>query len=268
MVLTPLGQSPLGGTFPVGVGFILKRGKRFGQTGNRCGIENQIRFNIPVFVGDEGPDFSFTFYHQTHRDRLHPTGRESTGDSLPKQWGSLVAHDAIEYASGLLGVDPIHVDGAGLFKGFANFTFGDGVEDHPLGRVHVVAERFGQVPRNGFALAVKVGGKPNGVGGLGFFPKLGDGLFAVAHHLVARLEVVFEVDARYGFFHALARFGRQVADMPHAGLDVKGAQIGLQRSQVLLDGFGFRRAFHNHKIGGVLATRCFRTRLLFGQWGS
>ena len=179
------------------------------------------------------------------------TGRESTGDPLPKQWGGLVAHDAIEYASGLLGVDPIHVDGAGLFKGFAYFTFGDGVEDHPLGRVHVVAERFGQVPRNGFALAVKVGGKPNGIGGLGFFPKLGDGLFAVAHHLVARLEVVFEVDARYGFFHALARFGRQVADMPHAGLDVKGAQIGLQRTQVLLDGFGFRRAFHNHKIGGV-----------------
>ena len=68
-----------------------------------------------------------------------------------------------------MGIDPVHVDGTGLLKGFANFTLGDGVEDHPLGRVHIVAEGFGQVPRNGFTLTVKVGGKPDGVGGFGFF---------------------------------------------------------------------------------------------------
>ena len=131
-----------------------------------------------------------------------------------------------------------------------------------------MAEGFGQVPRNGFTLPVKVGGKPDGVGGFGFFPELGDGLLAVAHHLVARFELVFEVDPWHSFFHALAGFGWQIADMAHTGLDVKSAQVGFQWTQVLLDGFGFRRAFHNHQVGSVVATGCFRTRLLLGQWGS
>ena len=268
VVLTPLGQPLFGGPFAIGIGFVLQHGERLGQAGNRCGIQDQVGFDFPVFVGDEGSNLSFAFHHQTHRHRLHPAGRESTGDPLPQQRGGLVAHDAIEDAAGLLSIDPVHVDGTWLLKGFANFTLGDGIEDHPLGRVHIVAEGFGQVPRNGFTLTVKVGGKPDGVGGFGFFPKLGDGLLAVAHHLVARLEIVFEVDPRHGFLHALARFGRQVTDMAHTGLDVKSAQIGFQWTQVLLDRLGFRRAFHNHQVGGVVATGCFRTRLLLGQWGS
>src|SRR5207253_1298555 len=89
------------------------------------------------------------------------SGRETAGDFFPEERGDLVAHDAVEDAPRLLGVDTVLVDGVGLSERLLDVTLGDGREDDALGVAALDAQFLREVPRDGLTLAIEVGGEPD-----------------------------------------------------------------------------------------------------------
>ena len=65
-------------------------------------------------------------------------------------------NQAIQHATGLLGVDQMLVNGAGILNGFENGVFGDFVKNNALDLVVFEFEGFFQMPGDGFSLAVVV----------------------------------------------------------------------------------------------------------------
>jgi nucleotide-binding universal stress UspA family protein len=171
------------------------------------------------------------------RSRSH-TSRIATDCTRP-------AERAIEEASALLGVDEAQIKIASVVDGALNGGRGDLVKDHPLdGDLGV--ENFLEVPGNGLALAVFVGGEVELVnffeGGFEF----AHDLLTVARHDVDRLEVVVDVDAQSSPLLALHRgrdVGRtlwQVADVANGGLD------DVVLPEHALDTCRFRDRFHDY----------------------
>ncbi len=72
------------------------------------------RGDLPVFLGDEGPDVALAVGDQPHGDRLNAAGAQvARTHLLPQERAELIADKAIEEPSGLLGVDHVHVDRPG-----------------------------------------------------------------------------------------------------------------------------------------------------------
>ena len=152
-------------------------------------------------------------------------------DLLPQHRADLVAVQPVQDASGLLRVDQVVVQVAGIFGGRADGRLGDLVEHHPLDR-DAGLQRLQQVPGDGLALAVTVSGQIELVDVFEQALELGDGALLLGADDVERLEVVIDVDAEPG-----PRLGlvlrrhvgggpRQVADVPAGRLDdVVGAQV-------------------------------------------
>ena len=115
------------------------------------------------------------------------TLRHSTGRDL-------VAVEAVEDAAGLLGVDQPGVEVAGVVDRALDGLLGDLVEHHPLDR-HLGLEHLEQVPGDGLALAVLIGGEEELVGVLEEPLELGDLLLLVGVDDVVGLEAVVDVDA-------------------------------------------------------------------------
>ena len=85
------------------------------------------------------------------------------------------------------------VELAGVVDGALDRLLGDLVEDHPLDR-DLGLEHLEQVPRDGLALAVLIGGEVELVGVLEQPLELGDLLLLVRVDDVVRLEAVVDVD--------------------------------------------------------------------------
>jgi hypothetical protein len=77
---------------------------------------------------------------------------------MVRRVGSLVAHQPVEDAAGLLGVDLPLVDVAGNLHGGQHGVAGDLLEQHPVSG-HLAADLVGHVPGDGFAFPVGVGGE-------------------------------------------------------------------------------------------------------------
>src|SRR5699024_10204373 len=147
--------------------------------------------------------------------------------------GDLVAVQAVEDASGLLGVHQVGVQLAGVLRGGEDRGLGDLVEDHPLDR-DLGLEDLEQVPRDGLTLAVGVCGQQELVHAGQFLLELGDLLLLVRAHHVDGLEVVVGVDPepRPPLLLVLGGDVRgalgQVADVPDRRLhDVVRAEVRL-----------------------------------------
>jgi len=108
------------------------------------------------------------------------------------------------------------------------------VEDHPAHR-HRRLEDLQEVPRDGLALAVLVGGEEQLVRALEGTLELGNLLLLVGVHHVVGLEVGVDVDGESAEAALLlrdrqVRGGREVTDVPDAGLDlVACAEVALDR---------------------------------------
>jgi hypothetical protein len=72
------------------------------------------RRDRPVLDRQERADLALALDDQAQRDRLHAAGGQPLLDRLPEHRAGLVADQAVQDATGLLGVDLLHVDLAGL----------------------------------------------------------------------------------------------------------------------------------------------------------
>jgi len=98
----------------------------------RLAVFLQIGRDGPVFLRDELPDFLLALDDQPQRDGLHPPCRQARLDALPEHRRSLVAHQPVEDAPRLLGVDFALIDVEGIGQRFGDGVFRDLVEQHPL----------------------------------------------------------------------------------------------------------------------------------------
>src|SRR6185369_11928549 len=163
----------------------------------------------------------------------------------------LVAHEPVEYPAGLLRVDLLVVELAGMLEGLLDRPFGDLVEDHPADLLACPgAQLLGQVPADGLALAVGVGGQVDRAGIAGRRFQLLHHLLAGGQDLVLGLEALLHVDAE-------PLLG-QVADVPHGGLHLEVPP------EVLVDRLRLGRRLDDDEVLGHYdnASRNYSTRLV------
>ena len=226
----------------------------------------QVSVDFPVFLRHESTDFALTLDHQLDRHGLHTTGRQAPGDLGPQQRRHHVAHDAVEEAARLLGVHPSDVQLTRLREGFLNRLLGDFVEHHALVAAVVAADGFTQVPGDGLPFAVQVGCEVDGVGILGQTTQLVDHLFLTRQDLVLGFPACFRVDAHAGhqlparlllrrqcrgLSRSFAALGTRLLGRTGRTAGGKVSDVADTRlhhvlvAQVLVDGLGLGRGFHN-----------------------
>lgn len=189
---------------------------------------------VPVLGGAEGDALALPLDDETGRHGLHTAGRQARHDLLPQNRRDLVAVEAVEDAAGLLGVDHALVELARVGDGAADRVLGDLVEDHPVDG-NLGLQDLEEVPRDGLALAVLIGGEEEFVGVLQQVLELLDLSLLVSVDHVDRLEVVLDVHAEAAHLagvllgHLRGAVGK-VTDVPDARFDdIAGAEIALDR---------------------------------------
>ena len=229
---------------------------------------------VPVLLGDEAADLVLAVDDHPGGDRLHPAGGQAAPDLLPQQRAELVADDAVQHAPGLLGVHQVHVDGPGVPYALLHDVPGDLVEGDAAHGLVRDPQQLLQMPGDGLALAVRVGGQIDGGAALRLFFQFVDGALAALDGAVVRPEAVFDVHAE----HAL----RKIPQMAH------GRGHPVPAPQIFSDGLRLRRRLHDHEIGLALcheavlsvsfvlsqdrapAGRCPQERIVYltyGIWG-
>ena len=234
---------PVEGDEPGGEGGLLAGGDvHGGQDGGEGGL------HPPVGGGAEGHALALALDDEAGGHRLHAPGGQAGTDLAPQDRADLIAHEAIQDAAGLLGVDEVDVQLAGVVQGPGDGLAGDLGEDHATHR-HLGLEDLLEVPGDGLALTVVVGGQVELVGLLEGLLELGDRLLLVGVDDVVGGEVVLDVDRELpvgALLHGGGQLGglRQVADVPHGGLDVE------LRTQVAGDGAHLVGGLHDDELGG------------------
>src|SRR5882724_5665403 len=186
----------------------------------RLAVLLEIGLDGPVLLRDELADLLLALADQSQRYGLHPTRRQAGLDALPEERGRLVADQAVEHAARLLRVDFPLVDVEGMRQRVGDRVLGDLVEqDAP--HLAAVRELARHVPRDGLALAIRVGGEEHPLRGFRGLLDFGEGLGLLLDGHVLGREAVLDVHAQLAL--------RQIAQVPHRRLD------GVARAQVLAD---------------------------------
>ena len=173
-------------------------------------VRGECRRHRPVLDGLEGQYLPLPVRDQAHGHRLHTPGGKPWADLFGQNGADLVADDPVQFPTGLLGVYPVHVNGARVQQGGVDRRLGDLVELNPS-RVSK-AEGFLQVPGDRLAFTVRVRSEIDFAGVLDSSPQFGDNVLSLRDDDVGRREVVLQVNRQLLF--------REVADVPHARLDL------------------------------------------------
>ena len=197
-------------------------------------LVEELRVERPVFLGLEALDLLFALVHHARGDGLHTARGKTAAHLLPKERGQLVAHDAVEHAARLLRVHEVLVDLARARDALLHDVLRDLVEGHAPGLLIVQVEQILEMPRDGFALAVRVRREIDGVALLRGLLQLADQGLLAADGLIIGLEIVLDVDAQLAL--------GQVAQMAHAGLD------RVAPAEIFPDGFRLGRRLDDHQI--------------------
>jgi hypothetical protein len=198
----------LGGLGVADLGLLSADLGQIGHEGGRLG-PGQGGAQHPVFLGHEGQALLLAVHDELEGHGLHAPGGDAALDLLPQQRRDLVAHQPVEHAPGLLGVEEVLVQLTGVLQGLAHGPRGDLVELDAAYGLALVLDELGHVPGDGLALAVGVRREVDVVGlGRGAGQPLHD-LFLAADDAVFGLEGVL--------VHAKG-LGRQVAHVAHGGL--------------------------------------------------
>ena len=182
----------------------------------------------------EGVDFTLALHDETHGHGLHTSGGQCGLDLAPQDGRELKAHDAVQHATGLLGIHQVEVDVARMFDGPQDGALGDLMEYDSLGVLRIEFQHLVQVPGDGLSLAVLIGRQPYSVGLRGLVFQLADQGALVRRDFILGREVVGDVYAE--------RLLLQVADMSVTGQHLKVL------SEELLNSFCFCRRLDNDKV--------------------
>ena len=194
----------------------------------------QFGLNGPVFLGHEFPDLVFALHDYSQGHGLDAPGREPTSDLLPEERADFVADQSVQNAPGLLGIDQIHVDLTRVLEGVLDGFFGDFVEFHAVSRRALQLGGLDEMPGDGFAFPVRVGGQIYRRSLRGrVFDFLNDGLLALGHDIPG--------DYPLGQRDAQGLL-RQIAHVSHGRLD------GVLASHDLAQRSGLRRGFNNNEV--------------------
>ena len=191
----------------------------------------QQRLDRPVFLGHKGADLVFAVNDQTGRNALYAPRTQPALDLAPQEGRQLVAHDTVEDAARLLRVDQINVDVARVGDAVLDRLLCNLVESYALGILILKPEQLLDVPRNGLALAVRVGCEINEIAFADFTADFFDDFILTFDRHIFRLEIMLNIDAHFLF--------RQVAQMPHRSLD------HIIRPEVLADGLCLGGRLHD-----------------------
>ena len=164
----------------------------------RVGVLVQFGFQGPPFLGHERGDGPLTFHNHPQGDGLHPAGRQSQFHLQPEQRADLIPHQPVQDATGLLGVDQLHIDFARMIESVLDGLFSDLVEDDAFGWPLELVPAGGrlQVPGDSLALPVRVGGQEDiGCLGAGFFETF-DQIALVAQGEILWREFSFGINAQ------------------------------------------------------------------------
>ena len=231
---------------------------RVGDVGLAVVLRRELGLEVGVGGRAERDPLPLPVHHQPGGHRLHPPGGQLGHDLLPQHGRDLVPVQPVEHPARLVGVDLALVELLRVGDGPGDRLRGDLVEDHAAGR-DLGLELLQQVPGDGLALAVLIGGQEELVGVLEQALELGDLLPLVAVHDVQGLEVVVHVNAQAGprltlvLGRDIGRAVRHVPDVADAGLD----HVAL--AEVPGDGAGLRRGLDNDQLGTAAVTRDGRT---------
>ena len=177
-----------------------------------AGVAAKLRVDEPVLLALKVADLALAVDHDARGDTLHAAGGETGLDLFPQQRAELIAHDAVKDAARLLGVHQILIDLARRLDALGDDASGDLVEGHALRLFVREIQKLFQMPRNGLALAIRVGREIDGVRALG-------ALFQIRDHVLAALDGdILRLKARLDVHAELAL--RQVAQMAHRGHDL------------------------------------------------
>ena len=125
--------------------------------GGRVALRVENGVHAPERLAVEGHDLLLTVDDQAQGDGLDTTGGEPRLDLAPEDRRKLETDEAVEDAAGLLRVDEVHVDVAGMLDGREYRIFRDLVEDNPAGILPLESEGLEQVPGNRLSFAVLIG---------------------------------------------------------------------------------------------------------------
>ena len=194
-------------------------------------LRQEAAFHPEERFGVECGDFPFPVHDEPQRHRLHAAGGELGLDLLPQDGGEFEADQTVEDATGLLGLDQVHVDVAGIFDGLEDGVLRDFVEDDTAGLLLREAEGLAQMPGNGLSFTVFIGSQPYGVGFLRGGGQIGHRLFLVGRNFILREETMFDIDAQSCFL--------EVTDVAETGF------YGITFAEKLLNRLGLGRRLHN-----------------------
>src|SRR6185312_2889290 len=185
-----------------------------------------FRSDRPVLFFNEDLDLALTLDDQAKGDGLHTSGGEAAAHLVPQQRRDLISHQAVEHATGLLRINQVAIDVAGLGKGLLHRALGNFVEGYAANALRprlgfllavdgVAAEFFSQMGGDRFAFAVRVRRQEYGISRLRQLLQLGNDLLFAGNDNVFGGELVFKIDAQRLFgqifdvaergFHLVAR---------------------------------------------------------------
>ncbi|OQA94006.1 MAG: hypothetical protein BWY25_03024 [Chloroflexi bacterium ADurb.Bin222] len=197
---------------------------------------SQLRIESPILLRHESFNLAFTFDHQAERHGLYAPGRESAANLAPQQGAEVVADQTVQHAARLLRVHQVEAEGTGMRKGFRHGGLSNLMEDDAMGALGRQLQDLAQVPGDGFAFAVGVGGEVDiaGFGG-GRLELFDHGAFFVRDAVFGR-EVVLHIHGELG--------AQQVAHVPDGGFDV------VALPQKAPDSARLRRRFDDDELAG------------------
>ena len=190
----------------------------------------------PVLLRGEGLDLALALNDETEGDALDPSGAGAAGDLALHEPAEGIADQAVEHAAGLLRLDELAVELAGVLEGGLDGGLRDLVEDDALGLLGGDLGRLEDVPGDGLALAVGVGGEEDALGLARGGLDLLDDIALVLEHLVGGLEgAALHIDAIavVGQVANVADGGDDAVLVAEDALDGAGLGGGLDDDQVL-----------------------------------
>ncbi len=214
------------------------------ESRTRGGLERDLQG--PVLAGREGADLPLSLHDHAQRHGLDTAGGEAPADLARQERAERVPDEAVDDPPGLLRVDKVLVDVAGVGERLPDRAFGDLVERHAPGLGRRDVGRLGHVPGDRLTLTVKVGREEDIVGALRGLLDGGHLLATVVGNDILGREVVVDVDAEL----ALARVLGQIPDVAVRGEDL------VVRSEVALDRPRLGGRLHDHEVLGHGGREC------------